>query len=357
MDSTAELLKRLTEADGVSGHEAEVRAVVKRELQPLGELTRDHLGGVICTRRGASERPRIMLAGHMDEVGFMVRQISDEGFVRFLPLGGWWDQVLLGHRVTIKTRHGDVTGVIGAKPPHLLSPEERDKIVKKDEMYIDIGASCKEDVEKAGVRVGDPIVPKSAFEELSVAGRYLCKAFDDRVGVALVVDALRALREGSHPNTVYGAVTTQEEVGLRGARTSADVVEPDVALILESDIAGDVPGIKPEISSIKLGKGPSVLVLDGSMIPNLALRDLVMDTATELDIPLQSSAIPGGGTDGGVIHYYRRGVPAVVLGVPARHIHSHGSIIDRADYDRAVTLLVALIRKLDAATVAGLIPD
>src|SRR5574341_1377239 len=190
-----------------------------------------------------------------------------------LTLGGWWDQVLLGHRVTIKTRHGDVTGVIGAKPPHLLSPEERDKIVKKDEMYIDIGASCKEDVEKAGVRVGDPIVPKSAFEELSVAGRYLCKAFDDRVGVALVVDALRALREGSHPNTVYGAVTTQEEVGLRGARTSADVVEPDVALILESDIAGDVPGIKPEISSIKLGKGPSVLVLDGSMIPNLALRD------------------------------------------------------------------------------------
>jgi endoglucanase len=298
VDTTADLLKRLTEADGVPGHEAEVRAVVKQELESLGDLTRDHLGSVICARHGASERPRVMLAGHMDEVGFMVRHISDEGFVRFLPLGGWWDQVLLGHRVTIKTRRGDVTGVIGAKPPHLLTQEERDKIVKKDEMYIDIGASCKDDVEKAGVRVGDPVVPKSDFEELSVEGRYLCKAFDDRVGVALLIDALRALRDGDHPNTVYGAVTTQEEVGLRGARTAADVIEPDVALILESDIAGDVPGIKAEISSIKLGKGPSVLVFDGSMIPNLALRDLVMDTAQALDIPLQSSAITAGGTAG-----------------------------------------------------------
>ncbi len=356
MDATADLLKRLTEADGVPGHEAEIRAVVKQELEPLGELTRDHLGSVICRHSGSSESPRVMLAGHMDEVGFMVRHISDEGFLRFLPLGGWWDQVLLGHRVVIKTRSGDVTGVIGAKPPHLLTPDERDKIVKKDDMYIDIGASSRQDVEKAGVRVGDPVVPRSDFEELSVAGRYLSKAFDDRVGVALVIDALRELQGADHPNTVYGAITTQEEVGLRGARTSADVIAPDVALILESDIAGDVPGIKPEVSSVRLGKGPSVLVFDGSMIPNLALRDLIMDTAQELDIPLQMSAITGGGTDGGVIHFYKRGVPTVVLSVPARHIHSHGSIIDRGDYDQAVRLLVAVIRKLDADTVAGLIP-
>ena len=357
MDDSANLLKRLTEADGVSGHEAEIRAVVKDELSSLGELTRDNLGSVICIAQGQSEAPRIMLAGHMDEVGFMVRHIHENGYIYFLQLGGWWDQVLLGQRVRIKTRGGDVIGVIGAKPPHLLDQEERDKVVKKDEMFIDIGATSKNEVEKTGVRVGDPIVPHAGFEALSVEGRYLSKAFDDRVGVALVIDALKQLQDNNHPNTVYGTVTTQEEVGLRGARTSVDVVQPDVALILESDIAGDVPGIKPEISSIKLGKGPSVLVFDGSMIPNLALRHLVMDTAQELGIPLQSSAIVGGGTDGGVIHFYKRGVPTVVLGVPARHIHSHGSIIDRGDYDNAVKLLVALIRKLDAKTVAGLIAE
>src|SRR5262249_18614928 len=152
-------------------------------------------------------------------------------------------------------------------PPHLLEQKERDKVVKKDQMFIDIGATSQKEVEKTGVRVGDPVVPHAGFEELSVEGRYLSKAFDDRVGVALVIDALKQLQDYNHPNTVYGAVTTQEDVGLRGARTSADVIEPDIAIILESDIAGDVPGIKPEISSIKLGKGPSVLVFDGSMIP------------------------------------------------------------------------------------------
>jgi putative aminopeptidase FrvX len=357
MDDTANLLKRLTEADGVPGHEAEIREVVKKELEPFGELTRDHLGSVICSVPGMGPQPRVMLAGHMDEVGFMVRHIHENGYIYFLQLGGWWDQVLLGQRVRIKARGGDVIGVIGAKPPHLLQPDERDKVVKKDEMFIDIGATSKEEAEKTGVRVGDPVVPHAGFEALSVEGRYLSKAFDDRVGVALVIDALRALQDKTHPNTVYGAVTTMEEVGLRGARTSVEVVQPDVAIVLESDIAGDVPGIKPEISSIKLGKGPSMLVYDGSMIPNLGLRNLVMDTAQELSIPLQSSSITGGGTDGGVIHFYRRGVPTICLAVPARHIHSHGSIIDRGDYDHAVKLLVALIRKLDAATVAGLIPD
>lgn len=357
MDTTASLLKRLTEGDGVPGHETEIRAIVKEELAPLGELSRDNTGSVICNVPGTGESPRVMLAGHMDEIGFMVRHINEKGYLYFLQLGGWWDQVLLGQRVRIKTRGGDVIGVIGAKPPHLLQPSERDKVVVKNEMFIDIGATSREEVTAAGVRVGDPVVPHAAFEELSVAGRYLSKAFDDRVGVALVIDALKQLQDKSHPNNVFGAATTQEEVGLRGARTSVDVIQPDVAIVLESDIAGDVPGIKPEISSVKLGAGPTVLVYDGSMIPNVALRHLVMDIGEDNDIPFQASSIVRGGTDGGVIHVYKSGVPTVVLGVPARHIHSHGSIIDRSDYDNAVKLLVALIRKLDAATVAGLIPE
>ncbi|HVU13766.1 MAG TPA: M42 family metallopeptidase [Phototrophicaceae bacterium] len=355
MDETANLLKRLTEADGAPGFESEVRAVVKSELAPLGDLSRDHLGSVICTVRGQTDTPRVMLAGHMDEVGFMVRHIHESGHIYFMQLGGWWDQVLLGQRVRIKTRSsGNVIGVIGAKPPHLLTPEERGKMVVKDNMFIDIGATSREEAEKTGVRVGDAIVPHSGFELLSIEGRYLSKAFDDRVGVALVIDALKQLQDKRHPNTVAGAATTQEEPGLRGARTSAEASQPDVAIILESDIAGDVPGIDPQISSVKLGGGPSVQVFDNSLIPNVALRYLVMDTAQELGIPLQLSSITGGGNDGGQIQFWKRGVPTVCLAVPARHIHSHGSIIDRGDYDKALKLLVALIRKLDAQTVASL---
>jgi endoglucanase len=355
LDATATLLKDLTEAHGVSGYEHEVRQVVRRYLEPYGELEQDKIGSVICTHTGRSPAPKVMLAGHMDEIGFMVRHITEEGFLKFLPLGGWSDQVLLGQRVVIKTRErGDVVGVIGAKPPHLLSGEERDKVVKKKDMYIDIGAISQAEVRAAGVQVGDVVVPRADFLVLAGGQTYLSKAFDDRVGCALVVDAMRYCAGHDHPNTVYGVATVMEEVGLRGATTSARAVDPDVAIILESDIAGDVPGIKPEESEIKLGAGPSLIVYDSRLIPNLRLRELVMDTARELELPLQLSAIEAGGTDGGAVHLHGIGVPTVCIAVAARHIHSHGSMIHRRDYDQALQLLTTLIQKLDMSTVAGL---
>jgi putative aminopeptidase FrvX len=354
MDSTIQLLKELTEACGVPGYETPVRAVVRKYLEPLGELSQDKIGSVICRKTGEAEMPRVMLAGHIDEIGFMVKQITPEGFIKFIPLGGWFDQVLLGQRVIIQTAQGDVVGVIGAKPPHLLSPDERDKVVKRKDMYIDIGALSKEDVETAGVRLGDPIVPRADFLVMANGKSYLSKAFDDRVGVALIVSALQALQEQKHPNTVYGVATVMEEVGLRGATTSVRAVDPDVAIVLESDIAGDVPGIKPEESSIKLGQGPTVLIYEARMIPSLRLRELLLEVARENDIPVQISSIEGGSTDGAVIHLHGIGVPTVVIGVAARHIHSHSSIIHRDDYDRAVKLLTAMVGRLDAATIASL---
>jgi endoglucanase len=290
----------------------------------------------------------------MDEIGLMVKLVTKEGFIRFLPLGGWFDQVLLGQRMVIKTNKGDVVGIIGAKPPHLLPADERKKVVTKDEMYIDIGASSKEEVEEAGVRPGDPIIPRADFVELAGGKTYMSKAFDDRVGVALMLSALQALQDSEHPNTIYAVSTVQEEVGVRGATTSVRAVDPDVAIILESDIAGDVPGIKPEQSSVKLGKGPSMLLYDARMVPNIKLRDLLMSTAKEQEIPLQMSTVMAGATDGAAIHLHNTGVPTVVLSVAARHIHSDSSIIHRDDYDNAVKLLVALLKKLDADTVAGL---
>lgn len=354
MDSTSQLLKELTEVHGIPGYEAPVRALVRGYLEPLGEVSQDKIGSVICKVDGSAEKPKVMLAGHMDEIGFMVKFITEDGFLKFLPLGGWFDQVLLGQRVIIKTQQGDVIGVIGAKPPHLLSGEERKKIIEKKDMYIDIGATSKEEVLSAGVRPGDPVVPRADFVPMAGEKTYLSKAFDDRVGVALVVSTLKAFQEEEHPNTLYGVATVMEEVGVRGATTSVRAVDPDVAIVLESDIAGDVPGIKPEESSVKLGKGPTVVIYDARMIPNLKLRDLVMETADQNDIPVQISYIEGGATDGAAIHLHNTGVPTVVIGVAARHIHSHSAILHRDDYDHAVRLIVELVKRLDEETVQGL---
>lgn len=354
MDRTERFLKELTETPGVPGYESQVRALMRRYLEPVATIEQDRIGSIIGKRVGRAESPRVMLVGHMDEVGFMVRYVTKEGFVKFQPLGGWWDQVLLGQRVTIKTSKGDVIGLIGAKPPHLLPKDERDKIVEKKDMYIDIGATSSEEVAEAGVRVGDPIIPVSDFTVLANSQTYMAKALDNRVGCALAVQTLERLAVDQHPNVVYAVGTVMEEVGLRGAKTTVHVVNPDVALILEVDICGDVPGIKEEESAIKLGAGPTMLVYDARMIPNLKLRDLVIATAEELEIPLQFSAMPGGATDGGMIHLHNEGVPTVVIGVPTRHIHSHSAIMHRDDYDRALDLIVTLVKKLDAATVEDL---
>lgn len=352
MDRTEQMLQELTEAPGVSGFERGVAAVVRRYMEPACSLRADRVGSVIGCLEG--EGPRVMVAGHMDEVGFMVNYVTKEGFLKFLPLGGWWDQVLLGQRVTVHSDKGEVLGLIGAKPPHLLPPEDRKDVVTYKEMYIDVGATAKEQVDEMGIRPGDPVVPVSQFSILNGGKTYMAKALDDRVGVALGIDLLHHFRGNAHPNSLFAAATVMEEVGCRGAKTSCGVIEPDVAIILEVDLCGDVPGIKPEESDIKLGGGPSMWLLDATMIPSLTLRNLVIDTARELDMPLQFSAYTRAGTDGAHIHMHGEGVPTVVIGVPTRHVHSHAAIMHRDDYDRALQLLIALVGKLNADTVAKL---
>ncbi len=352
MSQFSELLKELSEAHGVSGHESEIRSIVRRHLQPLGKIEQDRIGSLVCAN--GTEGPRVMLAAHMDEIGFMVTFISEEGFLRFLPLGGWFDQVLLGQRVIVKTHKGDVPGVIGAKPPHLIAQEERGKVVEKKNMYIDIGATAKAEVEEAGVRPGDPVVPESSFQLLLNGNVFSGKAFDDRVGVGLVIEAMRHFAANPHPNVLSGVCTVMEEVGLRGAKTSSELVQPDVAIILEAEICGDVPGIKPEESNIKLGGGPSLVLLEARLIPNLKLRNLAIDLARELGISLQFSAGLGGATDGGQIHLHGTGVPTVVLGVPTRHIHSHSGMIHKNDFEKTLRLLIALVERLDSRTAEEL---
>jgi len=352
MDHTQEFLKQLVEADGAPGDESEVVAVMQRRLKGVGQFTRDRLGSFICEKRGGAATPRIMLAGHLDEVGFMVKSITREGFVKFLPLGGWWGHVVLGQGLIIKTRKGDVIGVVGSKPPHELREEDRKKVLEIRDMFIDVGAASDWDVKKKlDIRPGDPILPDSPFTQMANPNLMLAKAWDNRLGCGLAAETVRALADEPHPNTVYAVATVQEEVGLRGAQTSAFKINPDVGIALDVGIAHDTPGTEGDE---KLGGGPLIVVYDSSAIPNRKLLQLVMDTATKLKLPLQFETVERGGTDAGRIHLNAEGVPSISMGCAARYIHSHVSIIDRRDFDRTVKLLVALVKRLDRRTVDAL---
>lgn len=355
MDKTAEFLKEITEASGIPGYEGPAREVLRKHLKGLGQVETDNMGSILCKKKGTEDTPRIMIDGHLDEIGFMVKLIDDNGFIKFTPLGGWFDQVMLAQRVVVETSKGPVLGIIGAKPPHLLPPDERKKVVEKKDMYIDVGAKDKKEAEgKLGIKIGDPIVPWSPFEVLANKKCYLAKGWDDRVGCAVMVDVLRGIQRAKHPNTIYGVGSVQEEVGLRGATTSVEVADPDVGIAIESGIAGDTPGIKPEEAQSKLGAGVAILMYDASMIPNLALRDLAIDTAKKKRIKYQVEVMERGGTDANKIHLHKKGVPSLVLGVPIRYIHSHAGIMHRNDYDACVKLVIELVKALDKKTVRSL---
>jgi endoglucanase len=356
--ANTELLKKLTDASGVPGYEGEVRAVIREALSGQARVETDVSGNIYGWKPGTSDRPRIMLPGHMDEVGFMVKSIDDKGFLRFSPLGGWWDHVLLAQEVLVCASKGKVPGVIGSKPPHFLNADERKKMMEKKDMFIDVGAKDNADAEeKLGIRVGYPIVPNFALKPLKNERLVLAKAWDDRIGCALFIDVIKALQSMNHPNTVVGVGTVQEEVGLRGATTASFTVQPDVALVMDVGLANDVPGSKPEDGAGELGKGPQICVLDARMIPNLKLRDLAVSVAKENEIPLQFTMLEGGATDGGPIHLFREGVPTLYIGVPTRYVHAHSGILHLDDYDAAVRLVTQLVLRLDGPTVASLKPE
>jgi endoglucanase len=357
MDETLAMMQALTEAHGVPGQEDEVRTLMGRYLQPYGELISDGLGSLVVRYPGGAgeEGPRVLLASHMDEVGFLVTAIDDDGYIRFQPLGGWWEQVVLAQRVRVATRRGPFPGVVGAKPPHILSLDERKKVVEGRSLYIDIGVTSRRDALAAGVRPGDPITPLCPFTVMANPKVLMAKAWDDRAGCALVIETLRLLAAGpAHPNVVYAGGTVQEEIGLRGATTLTHLLEPAIGIAYDVGIAGDTPGVTPCDAQGRLGQGALIFIYDGSLVPNPRLRDLVIDVAEEEGIPYQFDTMPGGGEDAGRMALSRGGMPAICLGVPARYIHSAASLIHRDDFDAAARLGAALIRRLDASTVATL---
>ena len=352
MDATQAFLKELVETDGAPGAERAVARVMERYLKGVGTISRDRLGSFICEKKGSAAAPRVLLAGHLDEVGFMVKSVTKEGFVKFLPLGGWWGHVVLGQRLRIHTRKGPVLGVVGSKPPHELREEDRKKVLEIKDLFIDVGAAADWDVKKKlDIRPGDPILPISDFTPMANPNLMLAKAWDNRMGCGLAAEVAKRLKRLAHANTLFAVATVQEEVGLRGAQTSGFKIQPDVAFALDVGIAHDIPGTEGDE---KLGGGPLVVIYDSSAIPNRGLLDLVIETAEKLRIPLQFESVERGGTDAGKFHMIGEGVPSLAMGVAARYIHSHVSIIDRRDFERAVELLVAVVRRLDRKTVEKL---
>ncbi len=344
------LFEALTQAPGAPGFEGSVSQVMESYIaRYTDEKIEDNLGGIFGVLRGEQAGPRVMVAGHMDEVAFMVTRITKEGFLKFRPLGGWWDQVLLAQRVEIVTRSGQrIPGVIGSIPPHLLDKKARERLVSIDEMFIDIGAKDAEEVASFGIRPGDSAVPVCPFIEMAGGRRIMTKAWDNRFGCGLAVELLSALQKEAHPNILFSGATVQEEVGLRGAAAAANKIRPDVFFAVDAGPAGDIPGVKDGFG--ELGGGVLIRIMDGSMILLPGMRDFLLDTAESEGIPYQIYVSPGG-TDAGSVHQTGTGVPSAAIGICARYIHSHAAIADKEDLEAARAFLVALVKRLDRNTL------
>jgi putative aminopeptidase FrvX len=337
----APLLKKLSEARGVSGYEAEVRGIVAEEFgRYADEVQTDRLGNVIALKRGEGEEPRrrIMLAGHIDEIGLMVTKL-EKGFLRFTSVGGFDERTLLGQEVTV---HGqrDLPGIIGSRPPHVLPKEEREKTIAMDKLFIDVGVG-EQELERL-VRVGDLVTLRREFTQLQgnlVAG----KSFDDRTAVAAILVCLEGLASVRHAWDVYAVATVQEEVGLRGAITSAYGLSPDAAIAIDVTF-GNQPGVS-EAETVEMDKGPAI-----GFGPNIhpKLHEALVEVAKELEIPYQVEPVPGrSGTDAWAIQVTREGIPTALLGIPLRNMHTSVETVSLKDVERTGRLMAGFIGKLE----------
>jgi len=334
-----ELLKRLAEAAGIPGREEEVRRIVIKEISDyVDEVRTDVLGNVIAIKRGSGRGPKVMLAAHMDEIGFLVTHVDEKtGFLRIDPLGGFDSKVLLAQRVIVHTEEGDYLGVIGSKPPHLLEEEERKKAPEIKELFIDLGMKAEEVSKK--VKIGDPVTLQQdfvAFGEL-VSG----KSLDDRVGIYVMIEALKKVRR--HEADIYAVATTQEEVGIRGARVSSFGISPDIGIAIAVTIASDVPGVEEAQRVTKLGAGVAIKIKDSASISNPKLVRKLREIAEEHKIKYQLEVLPRGGTDAGALQLTKEGVAAATISIPTRYVHSVVEAAHKEDIKAAIDLIAAFL--------------
>lgn len=347
---TLQLFKTLTELPGAPGNERPVRNFMRKKLTPVSdEIIQDHLGGIFGVRYAEDEHaPKILVAGHMDEVAFMVTSITDNGMIRFQTLGGWWNQVMLAQRVTVYADKREIPGVIASIPPHLLSTADRAKPMEIKNMLIDVGADNKEDAEAMGIRPGQSILPICEFTPMANPKKIMAKAWDNRYGCGLAIELMQELHGSTVASHIYSGANVMEEVGLRGAQVSANMIKPDLFFALDASPANDTSGDKTQFG--QLGNGPLLRIFDRTMVTHRGMREFILDTAESNNIPYQFFVSPGG-TDAGRVHTANDGIPSAVIGICSRYIHTSASIIHVDDYMAAKELIVKLVKTADRSTI------
>ena len=349
-DPTVRLLQQLSDAPGPPGAEDAVRAIMVREMKTstTAPLRYDGMGSVIA--QVGSNGPRIMIDAHMDELGGMVRRIGPNGQLTMQMLGGWLDQALVDQRWVILGSKGPVEAVTGIRDIHVITPAERTAVIPREAVFLDIGAKNPAEAAAMGIEPGDPVVPDAPFHFMNGSQNYLGKAWDDRIGCAVLLQTMQRMAKMPHANQLFFVATTQEEIGLRGARTAANLVKPDLGLAIEGGIANDQGG-HPEETQAHLGEGPGIFLYDSSAIPNRKLVRFVEDTAKTSGIPLQLDLVQGYGDDSAEMQESGTGAPTLNFVVPVRYTHAHNGIVNRGDFDKTVDLMVDVLQHLDQAAV------
>lgn len=350
-ESSLRFLETLLETPSPSGFEERNAAHFRDYVAPFADTVEtDALGSVLATVKGSLNGPRIMLAGHIDEIGFLIHYISDEGVCYFKPIGGHDTAVIIGQRVVIQTENGPIKGVIGKKPIHLLLPDEKGKAAELFDMWIDVGAiGGRDEVKELGVQVGDPVTYDVGMAHLA-GDRITARALDNRIGAWVVAEALRRVKEMNHEATVIAVATVQEEIGLRGAHASAFGANADIGIAVDVTFATDYPSMdKRRFSELKIGSGPAVL---RGANANRKLSARIVQVAGEKNIPFQPEATPGGtGTDANAMQISRGGMTTGLIGVPLRYMHTPCEIISLADADNAAQLLAEVCASISGGDV------
>jgi endoglucanase len=333
------LLKQLSELNGVSGFEHQVAAFIEKKVKPfVDEIQYDGLGSVLAIKKGKHPNLTVMLAAHMDEVGFLISQIEDSGMLRLAPIGGWWSHVLLAQVMTITTRQGKTyQGIIGARPPHGMSQEARNRVIELKDMYLDLGVSSKKDIEALGIRIGDMVTPQTDAMIMNETDVVMGKAWDNRVSCGVLIELMRRLKDVQTEATIIAAFTVQEEVGLRGAKTSTYQAKPDLGFALDVTMSNDLPGAPKQ--DTRLGQGVALSILDASVIAHRGLVEDVERVAIANQIPFTYDVMPVGGSDAGEMHKAFSGVVTMTISIPCRYYHSHTSMVHLKDVELTTQLM------------------
>ncbi|MDI9639353.1 M42 family metallopeptidase [Kamptonema cortianum] len=335
-----ELLRELTEAHGVPGQEELIRKIVYRELAPICDVSVDSMGNVICLKKGSGKNPKkLMIAAHMDEIGFVVKYIDDKGFLKINPLGGWDPRMMAAQRVFVHSEGGVLNGLlmIGTKPKHLLDASEMGKAPKVEDFFVDVGLSA--DDAKKKIRVGDMVTMNRTFQKMG--DLYTCKAMDDRVAVFVMIEAMKKAKK--HDVDVYGIATVQEEIGLRGASAAGAGLKPDICVAIDITLANDFPGIPPEWCVTKLGEGTAVKFMDSSLICHPKVVDHFRKLAEKHKIKYQMEILPMGGTDAGGVQRLHGGIPSFTLSIPTRYVHTVNETVHKDDVQASIDLMAKYI--------------